>query len=440
MSSHSHNIDDVFGVSRDVPLNYVSRSDVDDTLIGSLTRSHHIVIFGSSKQGKTSLRKNCLNDSDYVVISCQNRWSLAELQSAILKEAGYVVRQSTSKTVSGTAKISASASGKLNLPLIGGGEIQANATGDGSVVKTDTTTILELDPQDANDIIRALTEVEFDKYIVMEDFHYLPDETQRDFSYALKAFHEKSKFCFIIVGVWREKNRLITYNGDLTDRVFSVDVDTWTDDHLFEVINAGEALLNTHFSDEFKAEVVKRSFESVHLVQEACRRCCRHHQIFTTQSDLKKIGTREEAIRFIKEVVDEQSGRYQGFLMSFADGFQQTELEMPRWIIYAILTATIEDLENGIRLRELSRKIKSAHPQGEGLNNGNITQALNSATSLQSRKGIRPIVIDYDTANRNLHVVDKGFLIWLANQDVNEILEDLNLPFDDGDVQGPLPF
>ena len=222
--------------------------------------------------------------------------------------------------------------------------------------------------------------------------------------------------------------------------MFSVDVDTWTDENLFEVIKAGEALLNIYFSDEFKKEVVRKSFESVHLVQEACRRCCRHHQIFTTQLELKEIGTREEAVRFIKEVVDEQSGRYRGFLMSFADGFQQTDLEMPKWIIYAILMANIEELESGIRLRELSRIIKSAHPEGEGLNNGNITQALNSATSLQSKKGVRPIVIDYDTANRNLHVVDKGFLIWLANQEVSEILQDLSLPFDDQDFQGPLPF
>jgi len=428
MISIAPNIDDVFGVSRDVPLNYVSRRDVDDTLISSLTRSHHIVIFGSSKQGKTSLRKNCLSDADYVVISCQNRWNLADLQSAILKEAGYVVRLSTSRTVSGTAKITAAVSGKIALPLIGGGEIQANAAGNGAVEKTDTTTVLELDPQDANDIIRALSEIGFEKYIVMEDFHYLPDETQRDFSYALKAFHEKSKICFIIVGVWREKNRLITYNGDLTDRVFSVDVDTWTGENLTEVISSGERLLNICFSDEFKKEVVKRSFESVHLVQEACRRCCRHYQVFTAQTELKQIGTRDDAIRFIKEVVDEQGGRYRGFLMNFADGFQQTDLEMPRWIIYAILTATIEELENGMRLRELSRRIKSAHPEGEDLNNGNITQALNSATSLQSKKGVRPIVIDYDTANRNLHVVDKGFLIWLANQEVDELLEDLNLP------------
>jgi hypothetical protein len=56
------------------------------------------------------------------------------------------------------------------------------------------------------------------------------------------------------------------------------------------------------------------------------------------------------------------------------------------------------------------------------LNPGNITQALISASSLQVRKNIRPIIIDYDTTNRNLQVVDKSFLIWLASQDRGELL------------------
>jgi len=38
----------------------------------------------------------------------------------------------------------------------------------------------------------------------LEDFHYLPMETQQTFSHVLKAFHENSKITFIVVAVWRE--------------------------------------------------------------------------------------------------------------------------------------------------------------------------------------------------------------------------------------------
>lgn len=72
-----------------------------------------------------------------------------------------------------------------------------------------------------NDIIGALAEIGFEKFIVLEDFHYLSDEVQQDFAVALKAFHESSNLTFIVVGVWLDENRLVEFNGDLTERVLS---------------------------------------------------------------------------------------------------------------------------------------------------------------------------------------------------------------------------
>ena len=75
------------------------------------------MIYGSSKQGKTSLRKHCLKDDDYVVVSCQNRWSLAQVNSAILKRAGFRVELSQSKTTSGENKIIAAFEGEGGIPF-----------------------------------------------------------------------------------------------------------------------------------------------------------------------------------------------------------------------------------------------------------------------------------------------------------------------------------
>lgn len=78
---------DVFGITRDLPLNYVERDSADKVLVENLTRDKHLVIFGSSKQGKTSLRKHSLNDDDYIVIHCSNKWGIGDINTAILKKA-----------------------------------------------------------------------------------------------------------------------------------------------------------------------------------------------------------------------------------------------------------------------------------------------------------------------------------------------------------------
>jgi hypothetical protein len=419
----THKASDVYGISRDLPLNYVTRKLADDALIENLTRDKHLVIFGSSKQGKTSLRKHCLKETDYIVVHCSNKWQLDEMHSAILKSAGYTLTQSTTKSETGKNKVSAS----FKASVLGVGIDLGGEKGQDSAEST-VTAPLELDAADVNDIIKALKG--FDRYIILEDFHYLPVETQRDFSVALKAFHEQSKLCFIVVGVWLEEGRLTVYNGDLTGRIFGINADKWNRGELLEVITAGEALLNIRFAETFKNALLDNCLESVFIVQEACYQACRISGIHSTKDKRADLGADLNANKIIKDVVNEQTGRYNSFITQFAAGFQDTALQMYKWLLYPVLTADPKHLEEGLRYREMRDILRAKHPEGQALNLGNLTQALQAAASLQVKKEIKPIVLDYDQTNLRLSVVDRGFLIWLKNQDRKDLLDFAGLPTD----------
>lgn len=418
-----HMTDDVFGISRDLPMNYVGREKVDTKFVENLTREKHIVVFGSSKQGKTSLRKQCLADSDYITVHCSNKWDLSDLHSNILKRAGYEITLSTKKTSEGKQKIEAKFSAK---PL--GIGVELGGAKDNSDAKEVVTKALEIEAEDVNDIIAALTEIGFEKYIVLEDFHYLPVETQKDFSVSLKAFHEASKFCFIIVGVWLEENRLTVYNGDLSGRVTAIDADEWKPEELVEVVKAGEALLNIRFADATRESLIVECEGSVAILQEACHKICKDAGVNKTQDEIREVGDGVDVSELVRAVVNNQRGRYNSFLTQFADGFQDTQLQMYKWLLYPIFAATAEQLEKGLRLAEIRRVLVRKHPNGSNLIAGNITQALQAAAALQVKKDIKPLVLDYDQTNLRLNVVDRGFLIWLSHQDKNEILETLDLP------------
>lgn len=413
---------EVFGISRDLPLNYVGRSSADTKLVDSLTRDKHLVIFGSSKQGKTSLRKHVLNEEDAVVVHCSNKWSIADIHSAILKKIGFELTQSTSKTTSGKSKIFA----KISATIFGGGA-EGGAETEREEASTATKAPLELDPEDVNDIILALHSVGFNRYIVLEDFHYLPLDTQKDFSVALKAFHEESKYCFIIVGVWLEENRLSVYNGDLTGRLTPIDADKWEESELRQVIEAGEAHLNVKFSDEFVDELLRDCFNSIYIVQESCYQCCVANDVNSTLEQRREIGARKQAEEIVTIVVNQQTGRFNSFITQFADGFQTTALEMYRWLLYPVLTADVGDLQKGLRLNSITKTLQAKHPNGKELNPGNVTQALQSTAALQVKKSVKPIILDYDQTNLRLRVVDSGFLIWLNKQDRNELLDMIGL-------------
>lgn len=103
--------------------------------------------------------------------------------------------------------------------------------------------------------------------------------------------------------------------------------------------------------------------------------------------------------KIIREVVNQQTGRYNSSITQFAAGFQDTTIQMYKWLLYPILTASTKTLEEGLKYREMRDILRAHHPEGMALNLGNLTQALQSTASLQVKKDIKPIILDYDQTN-----------------------------------------
>ncbi|BEH99089.1 hypothetical protein AAGU66_08835 [Edwardsiella ictaluri] len=406
-------ISSVFKTSRDLPENYVIRENIDDKFIEALTQETHVVIYGSSKQGKTSLRKKNLLPSDYIDITCSNNWMLEDIHVAILKKIGYQVTTSQSKTLKGTAKVKIG----INIPFISKASFDLN----GDAAKTINKKNIELDPEDVNDIISSLDEVNFKKIIVIEDFHYLPEQTQIDFSVALKAFHESSKLCFIIVGVWLEEDKLTTFNGDLAGRIVSINADRWEKDDVYKLFDNSEKLLNIKFDDKFKLDVVEKCNGSVFLVQQLCFQACELEQVNNTQVNLKTIGVNFSVEEKIKELVNEQYSRYFKFLTDFSCGFGQTSLELYKWILYVLITVEQQYLEIGIPEAAIRRMIQEKHPKRMEASTKKLRQALQKSVDLQVKISIKPIVFEFDSSSSRVKIVDRPFILWRSYQDRNEL-------------------
>ena len=347
------------------------------------------------------------------------RLSLTDINVAILKRSGFKVEVSSKRTLNGKTKLMASL--KVKIPFI---DSSVGVEAEEGNTKETEVRPLELDPDDVNDIIEALKKANFHKYIVLDDFHYLKTEVQKDFSIELKAFHENSDLSFIVIGVWLDENKLITYNGDLTGRVISVNADLWNKDDLESVIEKGEELLNIQFQNEFKEELVNSCFENVYYVQEVCHRICEANNIEEMYRKKYLVPYKKGLVHeLIAQVVNESADRYRNFIEQYAAGFQDTTLEMHKWLLHPVLTADPKKLSKGLKYREIRDCLECHHPQRDKLNPGNLTQALKSVVSLQLAKQIQPIIIDYDDPNRILHIVDRGFIIWVEFSEKDYLLE-----------------
>jgi hypothetical protein len=63
-------VSDVFGVSNKMVQSYLERTEVDGEFIKALETDRHIVVYGSSKQGKTSLLTRHVLPVNSVSIEC----------------------------------------------------------------------------------------------------------------------------------------------------------------------------------------------------------------------------------------------------------------------------------------------------------------------------------------------------------------------------------
>ncbi|BAO93139.1 hypothetical protein [Caballeronia cordobensis] len=103
---------------------------------------------------------------------------------------------------------------------------------------------------------------------------------------------------------------------------------------------------------------------------------------------------------------------------------------MHKWLLYPLLTTNADRLKSGLKYRDIKAVLRAKHPREGELNSGNIIQSLQSSASLQVKRNIMPIIIDYDQSSKTLYVVDKGFLIWLHHQDAADLLDDIGLPIE----------
>jgi len=395
MIEKNNSLPAVFGVSRNIPETYVLRPDVDERFVNDLARFKHIVIHGSSKQGKTTLRKYHLLKDDFVVIQCTRNTTKESIYETLLKLANIGVSsiETTKKTKGTQVKVTLGAEGKI--PFItkidGGAEASKNKNNELEISKQS----FNIDLSNPNDIIRALSISKFKKYVVLEDFHYLPDNIQETIAYDLKAFNDNSPYVFIIIGVWLESNKLLLYNGDLSGRLNTIAADRWKDEEFREIITSGESLLNIKINSDTVDEIIKCCYGNVGLFQEITYRICEEYKVWKTQEKLKIIGNRIDVRAVLRQLSKEESPRYINFITNFCEETINSKFNISTWVMKYIISCGEKELSKGIRLDTVYKKIQKVHPYGFKIKKSSLSQFFGRIDKIQRKYKVQPVILEY---------------------------------------------
>lgn len=270
----------------------------------------------------------------------------------------------------------------------------------------------------------------------MENFHYLPEELQRSFAFDLRTFQDL-KIRFIILGVWKEANRLAQFNGELLDRVSEIPVEPWSEDDFRLICRKGENILNITFSSVILNECIENAFSSVGVFQELLKNTCIENGVNNKKSETLFIDDIKTFERAIVSKTEEYSGRHYRNLESIASGNGSSitkDAPLPYflhyYIVMHILKLGFRGVNGGISKENLLHSIKQIHHRKDELKGPQLISVLKGLAELQANKGINPPVIAYDSNSRQLKIVDSTLYFFLKNADLEEIKSEIICPMD----------
>jgi len=419
----------VYGVSNELVDTYIERPQVDKLFVEGLKKNKHIIVYGASKQGKTSLTNKHLTEKDYIKVNCSPTTTTLDIFNSIVRQLNIEVIESMEITsnIGGEIKVGLKAS--IRIPFFGGADAETEATTSGEKGISKNYKIIDYNLALAQDVSELLKSIKFNKRIILENFHYLDIEVQKQLAIDLRIF-EDYNILFIILGIWREKNRLSQFNGDLVDRVIEVPVEPWEKEDLKKIVAEGLPLLNTSF-DNIVDYMIDSCFDSVGVFQEICKESCLSAGVNSTQDKLVEI-TQADVDVAIKKKLEDYSSRHIRCLESFIEQKAKSSDEVPLYIPYyftkVLLGESLENITQGLKRKSIQEKIKDIHHRSDSVRPSDMGYFLSNLVSSQLKKSISPPIFDYDISTNLVKVIDSTFYFFLKNCNKEEVIENLAIP------------
>lgn len=430
-------LEEVFGVTSKAILSYVDREQVDSAFADALNSGKQIIVYGSSKQGKTALVSKHLPYQDNLLVSLTPKVQLLDIYQTLLSQAGVRIVSGVTEKNGNEQTLGSVGRVKALIP-IGTAEFELKVEGkssEGQEVRYDEVPVNLSLPQTISDLLKR---VGCEKWVILENFHYLEDSVQQQFAFDLRAFQELG-VRFVILGVWREKNRMAQFNGDLLDRVVEIPVEPWSEVDFDRVASKGAAHLNVSFGDSLVAEAKLASFSSIGVFQELMKLICQNAGVKETlQLDPPvTLSGMHLVTNAIVEKTSDYSSRHQRALEAIAAGHTTggakgdlPPLFLPYYLVRVILQHGFEGIASGAKRNTVHDWIRQVHHRGDDVRVSDMSNLLLGIANLQSVKAISPPILAYDAQQRMLQVVDSTFYFFIKNVDTLEVMDSIQNPLE----------
>ncbi|WP_081991567.1 hypothetical protein [Inquilinus limosus] len=406
---------EVFGISSDILSDsYVDRGSLDAELQKQLTRSNHIALRGESKCGKSWIRKKIIPNA--IVIQCRLKKDVPSIYEDILAELGIQIVKETSEKNNTKATLQINGSIGANIIAKIGTAFGVEQTSEGST----TYRVPGKGPENLQFLCEAIKAS--GRRVVIEDFHYMSVADRRVFAHDLKTMWDYGTY-IIIVGVWSQSNMLISLNTDLSGRIEEISI-YWTDDDLKAILERGGEALNIEFKSPLKDLLIADAFGNAGILQKLSLNTLDELEIGETQKSLKQLDREGAGEAAGMKYAEQLNPAYQQFANRISSGIRKRSDATG---IYAHAMAVImssgdDDLKKGLSVDDIH---KQAHARQPRIQKGNLKAVLEKFEELQVDDDGRGLVLSYNNATNEIHIVDRQLLLYRKYATVKWPWEDM---------------
>jgi hypothetical protein len=253
--------------------------------------------------------------------------------------------------------------------------------------------------------------------IVIDDFHYLPKDLQKNIIRAFKSLIFDG-LQMVIITIPHRREEPIKVEREMTGRTITIEIPTWSDEDLNFIPRTGFSILGYKVPEDRISDFTQQSIGSPHLMQDFCLTLCRN-------KDLHKSIVVNELTIIIDEIysvfraVAKNMGR--SMFEKLAHGPRQRSDRIERELIdggkvdiYQLVLLALANMKPGLSslehedIRASLRKIAVKLPNAQ-----EVARVLKYMSKIAATEKSSTPVIDYDAEERKLHIIDPFFAFYL---------------------------
>lgn len=256
---------------------------------------------------------------------------------------------------------------------------------------------------------------EHNKVLVLDDFHYAPEESQMYIAHQLKDAIRK-EFKAIVIALPHRADDAIRKNADLQGRLSLINLQPWQVDELEEIAKLGFKQLNIPITEEMARRIAVESLTSPQLMQYICLSICT--LLNTDDIEVKEIpeSILETAFKFTTINFE-----YRDVVKVLKDGpytrgkqrNQYPTIHGERLDLYSLIikSIAIDPPLMGLTLDELKMRIDALISEGVKPERKAIRESLAKLQSIvDERENIYKV---FEWKDQTLFILDPIFLFYL---------------------------